>query len=83
MTWFLLALVAAIFSAFWSISIKLSNNYFNSESTMTVMGIVNFLLNLLLFIYKKKEFHFSKYSIISGIFLMLVLYFFQSSSKSR
>ena len=73
--WFLFAFIAAIFSACWSISIKMSNNYFTTKSITSIMGLVNFILNLIVFIYYGSEFSFNKYAVTSGVFLMLVIHF--------
>ena len=39
------------------------------------MGLVNFILNLIVFIYYGSEFSFNKYAVASGLFLMLVIHF--------
>ena len=77
--WFLFAFIAAIFSACWSISIKMSNNYFTTKSITSIMGLVNFILNLIVFIYFGSEFSFNKYAVASGVFLMLVIHFFSQA----
>jgi len=74
--------MSAFAASFWSITMKISDNYYKSYSYLPIMILINAILAFMLLLYKNPIRGFTILSIFTGIFQALTIYFYSKAIKS-